>query len=636
MGWSDDGAVNPRTFYANGGNYSLVANFEPLTGDTLGYCKNYRCTNYGATYGTSYWGIKLPASVLTAGHDLNKVMMYVASAGSYTLTVYTGTTSPTTTAYTQTFTAPASLVDHWGVLTLSSPVAIDGTQSLWITLSSSASYPAAVSYSSGNPDSKLWGSSFTPSSNEYSFMIRGIFVNNNPTPPTTGDTLSYCADSAFVSSCGAGGSLTWGVKFMPAMLAGHDNLTDVRLFVYEGGTYNLSIYQGSSTTTATQVATQSYTFGSSADSTWQNCHLTTPVAINASQPLWVVFSNTGVTYPAANYVGDTNSSLVYLGGAWMSIYTAAAGSFNGSWMIQAITSSGGGISVLGDTVDYCGDSTLSNNIGAGGELTWGIRLPATMHQHRQYLTDVMLFVQYASTYNLSIYQGSTTSASTCSATQSATFTTSDQGMWKTIHLSTPVTLNSTQPLWIVFNNNTATYPATLCNITADSNGSLVSLDGSTWMSLYTASNGDLDGTWMIRAILSSSNTPSIVISGPSTVGVGLPATYTVTGPTTATYTWTLTGATPATATGTSVTATWNTPGTYNVIVSTTLGGTVLRDTMAVTVHGCTINTFPYTMGFEPTDDLACWNMIDNDNDGYGWVCTTTNPHSGTQAISSAS
>ena len=638
VGWNDEGQFNPRSFYANGGTYSFVANFEPLTGDTLGYCKRHCYTSLGVSYGTTYWGIKLPASVLTAGHDLTKVMMYVASAGSYTLTVYTGTTSPTTTVHTQTFSAPASLEDHWGVLTLSSPVSVDGTQSLWITLSSSAAYPAAVSYSSGNDDAKLWGSSFTPSTNDYSFMIRGIFVNNNPTPPATGDTLSYCADSAFVSSCGAGGSLTWGVRFLPAMLAGHDTLTDVRLFIYEGGTYSLTIYQGTTTTTSTQVATQTYTFGSSADSTWQNCHLTTPVAINPAQPLWVVFSNTGVNYPAAmcNYVGDSNSSLVNLG-SWMSIYTAAAGSFNGSWMIQAITTSGSGSpSVLGDTVDYCGDSTYANSIGAGGALTWGIRLPAAMHQHRQYLTDVMLYVEYASTYNLNVYQGTTTTASTSVASQAATFTSSDQGTWRTIHLATPVTLNSTQPLWIVFSNSSTSYPATLCNMTGDSNGSLVTLDGgSSWYSLYTASGGDLDGTWMIRAILANSGTPSIAINGPTLVGTGMPATYTVSGPASASYTWTLAGATPSTATGTSVTATWSTPGTYNVVASTTYGGTTLRDTLAVTVQGCTINTFPYTMGFEPTDNLACWNIIDNDGDGYCWDYASV-PHNGTQSFGSAS
>ena len=640
-GWNDGCMFNPRTFYANGGSHSFSANFEPLSGDTLGYSQNHCITSLGVNWGTTNWGIKLPASVLTAGSELTKIQLYVQAAGSYTLTVYTGTTSPTTAVHTQNFSAGSSNVNHWGTLTLSSPVSIDGTSSLWITLSSSASYPAAVSYFCGNDDSRLWGSSLSPSTWNYSFMLRGIFADNDPPAVTGGDTLSYCGDSAMVNSAGAGGSLTWGVRFLPAALTGHDTLTDVRLFVTNGGNYTLSIYQGSTTSSATQVASQTFTFPTAADSSWQNCHLTTPVAINTTQPLWVVFSNSGVSYPAAmcNYTGDTNSSLVYLNNTWMSLYTAAGGSFNGSWLIQAITHGSGGTTTLGDTVDYCGDSTFSNSIGAGGSLTWGIRIPPAMHQHRQYLTDVMLYVPNAGTYNLNIYQGATTSSSTNVGSQSATFISSDAGMWKTIHLTSPVTLNAAQPLWITFSNNTVAYPAAICNITGDTNGSLVTFDnGGTWVSLYTASGGSLNGTWMIRAILSNSGTPSVSISGPASTGVGIPATFTVSGPTTATYSWQLNGATPSTATGTTITATWSNPGTYNVIVSAVYGGATLRDTLTVTVQSCTINTFPFTMGFEPTESLACWNMVDNDGDGYGWDYAPYDSmgYTGAQSFASAS
>lgn len=638
-GWNDEHQFTPRAFLANGGNYSFVANFEPLSGDTLGYCKRHCITSLGSGYGTSYWGIRLPASVLTAGHDLTKVMMYVSSAGAYTLTVYTGTTSPATAVYTQNFNAPASLEDHWGVLTLNTPVAVDGSQSLWITLSSSASYPAAMSYSSGNNDATLWGSSFTPSGYEYSFMIRGIFAEREEDPVMEGDTLSYCGDSTMVSAIGAGGSLTWGVRFMPATLTGHSTLTDVRLFVYRGGTYTLNIYQGTTTESANMVASQTYTFGSSADSSWQNCHLSAPVSINASQPLWVVFSNTGVTYPAAicNYVGDSNSSLVYFGSTWYSLYTASGGELNGSWMIQAITGSGGSPSVLGDTVDYCGDNVYYTSVGTGSALTWGIRLPPAMHSHRHYLTDVMLYVHEASTYTLNVYQGALPSSTSCLATQVETYVSADLGMWKTIHLTAPVTLDSTLPLWITFSTTTASYPAAMCNLHSDTNNSLLTVDnGATWYDLYTASGGELDGAWMIRAILSNSNTPSIVISGPATAIVGNPTTFTASGVPSGTYSWTLTGATPSTATGATVTATWSVPGTYNVIVSSLWGGSTLRDTLVVTVIGCTINSFPYTMGFEANESLDCWTMIDNDGDGYGWTQLQGVPRTGVQTMASAS
>ena len=178
--WNDEHRFTPRSFYANGGTYSFVANFEPLSGDTLGYCGNYCVNQFGTAWGTSYWGIKLPASVLTAGHDLTKIQLYIVTAGSYTLTVYTGTTSPSTAVHTQTFSANNSNVDNWGTLTLTSPVSIDGTQNLWITLSSSASYPVAASYNSGNSDSRLWGSNFSRPSNLFNFGIcfnHSLFVN---------------------------------------------------------------------------------------------------------------------------------------------------------------------------------------------------------------------------------------------------------------------------------------------------------------------------------------------------------------------------------------------------------------------------------------------------------------------------
>ncbi len=293
----------------------------------------------------------------------------------------------------------------------------------------------------------------------------------------------------------------------------------------------------------------------------------------------------------------------------------------------------------GDTISYCGNTAYSNSVGAGGALTWGIRIPAAMHSHRQFLTDVMLYVQYSGTYNLSIYQGSTTSTSTLSTTQTATFATSDQNMWNTIHLTSPIALDSTLPLWIVFSNNTISYPAAICNATGDTNGSLVTLDnGSTWYSLYSASGGSLDGSWMIRAILSGSGTPSISIAGPTETGVGIPTTFTVSGPVGATYSWQLNGATPDTATGSTATAIWNTPGSYDVTVATIWSGITLSDTLSVAVQSCLIDTFPYTMGFEPDESIACWQSIDQDGDGFGWGYTPFDSlgHNNSHSFASAS
>ena len=481
-GWTDAFMYNPRTFYANGGSYTIRANFVPLSGDTLGYCKNRCLGSYGSS-GTCVWGIRIPAANLTAGHDLTKVMMFISASGTYTLKVYTGNTSATTLLHSQTFTASSSLINQWCALTLSSNVAISGSQPIWIMLESAASYPAAVTYYAGNNDSRVWGSSFGTLSGNFSFMIKGIFTNGGGTTVTYGDTVSFCDTASFETAVGMG----------------------------------------------------------------------------STQPF-----------------------------------------------------------------------------------DWAVKLPANMVHHRSYVSDVMLYVPSAGTYTLNIYRGSATTSITQQATQTATFSSSAANSWQTIHLATPVATNSTLPIWIAFHTDNIPYPAASCAYTGDSNSSLVSIDnGSSWLSLGTATGGTLNRSWMIRAILSDSASSSVIIDGPSSANVNVATTFTAAGPSTATYNWTLTGAAHSSTSGNTATATWVTPGSYNVIVAANNGGTILRDTLPVTVFGCTVNSFPYTMGFESSEPLSCWNNIDNDGDSHTWQhgaasFGSSRAHSGTDFFASAS
>ena len=473
-GWSDGDMFNPRRFYANGGNYNLVANFEPLTGDTLGYCADHYLTSYGVSSGTTYWGIKLPASVLTPGHDLTKVKLYVSTSGSYTLTVYKGSSSPTTVVSTQSFNAPSTLEGRWGTLTLRTPVSVDGSESLWITLSSNARRPAALTYYAGTNNSRLIGNTFTSFSNSYSFMIRGIFESRAGGPVMEGDTLSYCGNGGYSNSVGAGGALSWGIRLLPETLAGYRSLTNVLMYVNQAGTYTLNLFQGSATTAATLIASQSYTFDTTAQDSWQDCPLTVPVIIDSTLPLWVVLSNTGQSYPAAacTFAGDTNGSLIYL--------------------------------------------------------------------------------------------------------------------------------------------------------------------SSRWSSLSTASGGSLNGTWLIKVVMSTLGRPTVGISGPDRVEVNEPVTFTASGSPSGSYLWTLTGATPAADTGATVTALWSTPGTYHVVVSVPWGGIMVSDTLTVRVMRCVVDTFPYRMGFEENEDMDCWRLMDVDFDGYGWITVNGHAHTGTKSLGSAS
>ncbi len=479
-GWADGFKYNPRTLYANGGSYSFQANFKALGGDTLGYCADRNLGAYQGYSSPTVWGIRIPASCLTAGHDLTKVMMYINTAGSYTLNVYTGTTSASTLALTQNFTAPSSLEGHWAILTLSSPVAVSGSQSLWIMLQSSADYPAAVTYYAGNDDSRIWGSTSGTFTNAFSFMVKGVFAASS-TPVTYGDTVSYCDTASYVTSVGAGGNLDWGIKMPPSMVSHRSYVTDVMLYVPSAGSYTLNVYRGASTTTSTLMATQVVTYGSGDANSWQTIHLTSPVATSSTQPLWVTFHNSGVAYPAAS-----------------------------------------------------------------------------------------------------------------------------------------------------------------CAYVADSNSSLISLDGgSSWISLTTASGGSLSYSWLIKVILSNSATPPVSIQGPTSVGAGVVATYAAVGPTSGSYSWSFPGGTPSTATGATASTRWNTPGTYNVMLTCSYGGTLLRDTLAVTVTACGVTSFPFTMGFEASESVNCWNHVDNDNDGYGWQHASQAfngvvAHSGSDCYASAS
>ena len=190
-GWSDGNTITPRAMIATGGTLNLTANVGPLTGDTLSYCFNTYSAAYGfgSTGNDLYWGIVLPASKLPVGHPLTTVQVYIPEAGNYDLTVYTGT-SPSTTVYSQSYSFTST---GWVDLSLTTPVAVDGTQNFWIFFhNNDAVSPMAVSKGSGNQYESLYKTS-EPSlgGSLYSlgvgaFMIRAIFSDPGGTPPDPG------------------------------------------------------------------------------------------------------------------------------------------------------------------------------------------------------------------------------------------------------------------------------------------------------------------------------------------------------------------------------------------------------------------------------------------------------------------
>ena len=155
---------------------------------------------------------------------------------------------------------------------------------------------------------------------------------------------------------------------------------------------------------------------------------------------------------------------------------------------------------------YYDDGVNVDAIGltAGGSFYWGVMFPGGSYTGNQ-LTKVSMYDYSAHTGNILIYQGGDTAPGTLVGTQAYTCTGSeDFAEWT---LSTPVTIDPSQNLWIVMNNNDGQYVASIADYCGDDNGEWLSMDGTEWYDLYSATSGSIDGTWMIRAYTETGATP---------------------------------------------------------------------------------------------------------------------------------
>ena len=115
--------------------------------------------------------------------------------------------------------------------------------------------------------------------------------------------------------------------------------------------------------------------------------------------------------------------------------------------------------ITGDTVTYCpGDYHISSyGYGTeGADKYWGIRIPASDVPTGKSLEKVLLYINDAGTYDLTIYTGA--NRTTTAVSQSYTFTSSDESKWKTISLGTNM-VTTTEDIWITFHNTDVYYPA---------------------------------------------------------------------------------------------------------------------------------------------------------------------------------
>ena len=159
------------------------------------------------------------------------------------------------------------------------------------------------------------------------------------------------------------------------------------------------------------------------------------------------------------------------------------------------------------------DGEYVSSIGTGqpAPCYWAVSFPNTELYERSTLSKVAVFdagASYAGTYTANIYLGGTTAPETLVSTQSVQLT--GTGEMVEFDLSTPVTLDGTQPLWITFYTADVTYPAAGCTYVGDSNSDWISLDGQAWD--HAAADYNLNYTWMIRGLLTNAKGQRMVLS----------------------------------------------------------------------------------------------------------------------------
>lgn len=294
----------------------------------------------------------------------------------------------------------------------------------------------------------------------------------------------------------------------------------------------------------------------------------------------------------------------------------------------------------GNEMSYSQNNEFSGNVGTGAGMTWGVKFPASFMANRNYLENVKYYSANAGHITLSVYQTNPDNFPAASdLLYQYTYAVSAAEDYVTFPIFDRVQLNTAKDLWIVMESNDIGYPATGVDFCGDPNGSYAYFNG-TWELIYNLAAG-LNYTWMIKATTSeTAPAMNVIVNGPTSGTTGQTLTYTVTGPSAASYAWTFDGGTPATATGTSVNVSFATAGSHNITVTATLDGETGSASTNVNIVECSLQTLPFRCGFESNENTQCWTFFDADGDGYGWDLDYWNGssyhHNGTGVAGSAS
>lgn len=143
---------------------------------------------------------------------------------------------------------------------------------------------------------------------------------------------------------------------------------------------------------------------------------------------------------------------------------------------------------------------------SGNSFYWGIMFPAESLSEYvgRSLTMVSMFDCLYHGGTVYVFRGGTTAPGVLACSQS--YLASGNYEFMKLELNRPVYIDGTENIWVVFRNDYgATYPAAHSEFTGDSNGSWISLDGSTWSDVASPDVFGSPLTWMIRAYAGFAN-----------------------------------------------------------------------------------------------------------------------------------
>ena len=156
--------------------------------------------------------------------------------------------------------------------------------------------------------------------------------------------LQYCTKTFSAGVGTGGGAVYWGIRFPAADLAAYAGQTLTKVGVFTdvdgdngwtySGNYTVRVYQGGSTAPGTLVSEA--TENLPGDMAWHDITLTTPVAIDATQDLWLTFYTPNISYPMSGctYVGNPNSDFLSLDGTTWEHATGYDQDY--TWMIRGL------------------------------------------------------------------------------------------------------------------------------------------------------------------------------------------------------------------------------------------------------------------------------------------------------------